>query len=185
MSQLTEDDIRMLKIIYEMKRATPEELAQKLGDPYTAPDLTAYLNGLVREKLLDKVREDPLAYELSGIGLIAIGALPEKARSVFLCVPSNKRFLFYTGVGLDKSTGISACNLSDLRDKVKTVDVKALEFHISRGDIEKWVRDVLGDEELAEKVEWIRQLKLEGEVLRNHILNAIGFRIKELTTISV
>ncbi len=167
-----------------MKRVTPEGLAQKLGDPYTAPDLTAYLNVLVRENLLDKVREDPLAYELSGLGLIAIGALPKKARSVFLSVPSNKRFLFYIGVGPDKFTGISACNLSDLSKKVKTVDVKALEFHISRGDIERWARDVLGDEELAEKIKWIRQLKLEGEALRNHIFNAIDLRIKELTSIS-
>jgi len=184
-SQLTEDDIKILKMIYEMKGATPKELAKKLGEPYTAPDLAAYLKWLERGELLDKVREDPLTYELSGLGLIAVGALPEKARSIFLSVPSNKRFLFYTGVGPDKFTGISACNLSDLREKVKTVDVKALEFHISRGDMERWVRDVLGDEELAEEIERIRQLNLEGELLRNHILNAINFRINELTSISV
>jgi len=125
-----------------MKRATPEELAQKLGEPYTTPNLVAYMNWLERGNLLNKVREDPLTYELSGLGLIAIGALPEKAKSIFLPVPSNKHFLFYTGMGPDKFTGISAYNLSDLREKVKMVDIKALEFHISRGDIERWFKDV-------------------------------------------
>jgi len=62
------------------------------------------------------------------------------------------------------------------------VDIKALEFHISRGDIERWVKDVLGDEELAKKIEEIRKLKLEGD-LRSHILNMIDFRIRELTSL--
>jgi len=181
-SQLTEDDIKILKTIYEMERATPEELAQKLGEPYTTPDLVAYLNWLEKANLLNKVREDPLTYELSGLGLIAIGALPEKAKSIFLSMPSDKHFLFYTGLGPDKFTGISACNLSDLKEKVKIVDVKALEFHISRGDIERWIKDVLGDEELAKKIEGIRRLKPEGD-LRNHILNAVDLRIKELTSL--
>ena len=182
-SQLAENDIKILKTIYEMEEATPEELAQKLGELYTIWDLTAHLKRLEGENLIEKVREDPLTYKLSGLGLIAIGALPEKARKVFLSVPSDKCFFFYTGVGPDKFTGITACNLSDFREKVKTVDVKSLEFHIPRGDIERWVKDVLGDEELAEEIERIRQLKLEGELLRNRILNAIDFRIKELTSV--
>ncbi len=182
-SELAEQDIKILKTIYETVRATPKELAQKLGLPYTVQDLTAHLNRLQRENLLDKVREDPLTYELSGLGLIAIGALPEKARKVFLSVPLDKCFFFYTGVGSDKFTGISACSLSDFREKVKTVDVKSLEFHIPRGDIERWVRDVLGDEELAEEIERIGRLRLEGELLRNRILNTLDFRIKELSSV--
>ena len=74
-SQLTEDDIKILKTIYEMERATPEELAQKLGEPYTAQDLVAYLNWLEKGNLLNKALEDPLTYKLSGLALIAIGAL--------------------------------------------------------------------------------------------------------------
>jgi len=159
-----------------MQRTTPEKLAQKLGEPYTARDLTDHLNRLEMENLLNKVRLDPLTYELSGLGLIAIGALPEKAMKVFTSVPSDKCFFFYTGVGPDNFTGIFACSLSDFREKVKTVNVKSLEFHTPRGDIERWIRDVLEDEELAEEIERIKQLKLEGELLRNRILNAIDSR---------
>jgi hypothetical protein len=164
-----------------MERATTEKLSQKLGEPYATWDLTAYLNRLEREKLLEK--EEPLTYKLSGLGLIAIGALPEKAKSVFLSVPLDKCFFFYTGIGPDNFTGIFACSLSDFREKVKTIDVRSLEFHVPRGDIERWVRDVLGDEELAEEIGHIRELKLKGDLLRNRILNAIDFRIKELTSV--
>lgn len=82
-SQLAERDIKILKAIYEVGKATSEELAKKLGEPYTVSDLTAYLNRLEMENLLEKVQEEPLTYKLSGLGLIAIGALPEKARRVF------------------------------------------------------------------------------------------------------
>jgi len=156
-----------------MQRTTSENLAQKLGLLHTA-DLTASLNRLESENLLDKVRED--TYELSGLGLIAIGALPERVRGVFISVPSDKCFFFYTGVGQDNYTGISACSLQDFREKVKTLNMNSLEFHISRDDIEKWIRDVLGDEELAEEIERIKQLKLEGELLRKRILNAVDSR---------
>ncbi|MEM3437900.1 MAG: DUF5752 family protein [Nitrososphaerales archaeon] len=182
-SQLAENDIKILKTIYNIEKATPEELTQKLGEPHTARDLIAHLNRLEKEKLLEKVREDPLTYKLSGLGLIAIGALPEKAKRVFLSVPLDKCFFFYTGVGLENFTGIFACSLLDFKEKVKLIDIKSLEFHIPRNDIEKWVRDVLGDVELAEDIERIRQLKLEGELLRNRILNVIDFRIKELTSV--
>jgi hypothetical protein len=182
-SQIAEHDIKILKAIYGMEKATPEELAKKLGEPYTVSDLTAYLNRLEMENLLEKILEEPLTYKLSGLGLIAVGALPEKARRVFLLVPPDKSFFFYTGVGPENFTGIIARSLSDFREKVKTVDVRSLEFHIPRRDIERWVRDVLEDEELAERIEQIRQLKLEGEPLRNRILNTVDFRIKELTSV--
>jgi len=181
-SRRTEDEIAILKAIHGVRRATPVELVEKLGEPYTVQDLTAYLKLLEREKLLDRVQENPLTYELSVLGLITLGVLPERAKSIVSSVPSDKCFLFYTGVGQDKFTKLSACNLSDFREKVKKVDVKSLEFHIPRGDIEKWIKDVLGDQELAEEIEIVRRLKLNGELLRTRILNVIDSRINQLTS---
>jgi hypothetical protein len=171
-----------LKTIQEVKKATSAELARRLGEPYTAQDLSAYLRLFEQEKLLNRVQENPLTYELSILGLVAIGALPEKAKNLVLSVPSDKCFLFYTGIGPDKFTKVSACSLSDFREKVKKVDVKSLEFHISRGDMEKWIRDVLGDERLAREIEGLRWFRLSGEPLRTRILKEIDARIKELTS---
>lgn len=164
-----------------MKKSTAAELVQRLGEPYTVQDLTAYLKLLEQENLLKRVQENPLTYEVSIIGLVNIGVLPEKAKEIVLPVPSNKCFLFCTGVGPDKFTNVSACSLSDFREKVKRIDVKSLEFHIPRGDMEKWVRDVLGDLELSEEIEAVRRMKLSGEALRTRILNVIDSRINQLT----
>lgn len=165
-----------------MKKGTAAELAQRLGEPYTVQDLTAYLKLLEQENLLKRVQENPLTYELSIIGLVTIGALPEKAKEIVLPVPSDRCFLFYTGVGPDKFAKVSACSLSDFREKVKKVDVKALEFHIPRGDVEKWFRDVLGDLELSKEIVSVRQLRLSGEALRTRILNVLDSRINQLTS---
>lgn len=181
-SKPTEDQITILKTIHRIKKATAAELVQRLGEPYTIQDLTAYLKLLEQEKLLNRVQEKPSTYELSILGLVTIGVLPEKAKNIVLQVPSDKCFHFYTGVGPDKFTKVSACSLSDFREKVKKVDVKSLEFHVPRGDIEKWAKDVLGDLELSGEIGRIRRLKLNGELLRTRILNVIDSRINQLTS---
>ena len=181
-SKLPEDQIRILTLIQSMRSATPEELEQKFGEPYTVQDLAIYLKVLEMENLLSRVSENPLTYRLTNLGLVAIGRLPELARSVFLTVSQDRCFFFYTGSGPDKSTSVSACSLSDFREKVERVDVKSLEFHVPRMDVEKWIRDVLGDRELADEVERLRNLGLKGEALRHRLLEMLDSRIKTLTS---
>jgi hypothetical protein len=182
-SQLTEDDINILRNIYTMGKATAEELAKRFGEPYTASDLLTYLDWLEKKNLLKRIGNDPPTYKVAVSGLITVGALPKEAWRVFMSVPSEKCFHFHTGPSLNKFTGISACNLSDMIEKVKMIDVKALEFHVPRGDIETWVRDVLGDDELAERIKQIREQNLMGEDLRNRLSSLIEIRCKELTSI--
>lgn len=172
----------MLKTIQRMRKATPADLAQKLGLPYTTQDLTTYLKLLEKENFVNRVEENPVTYRLSNLGLIAVGALPEMAKKVFLPVPLDKCFLFYVGSGTDKFTGMSACNLSDFREKAQTVNVESLEFHVRRGDVEKWIRDVLGDEKLADEIKRVRSMGLDGEVLRTRFLEILDSRIKQLTS---
>ncbi len=181
LSHFSEDEIIVLKAINALGRATSQTLAQKLGEPYTTQDMAPYLVSLEGRRLLKKTQENPLTYEISPLGLIAIGALPKNATEVFISVPSEKCFFFYTGTGPDKSTNISACNLSELKESVKKIDTKSLEFHVPRGDIEKWLKDVLVDSELAKEIERIKPLKLQGEALRSRILRLIDIRIERLT----
>lgn len=178
----TEDQVAILKTIHDIGKATLLQIVQELGEPYTVEEMRVQLKLLEQEKLLNKIQENPLTYELSVLGLATIGLMPEKAKSVFSSVPSDKCFFFYTGVGPDKFTKISACSLTEFREKVKKVDVKSLEFHVPRGDLEKWVKDVLGDEELAEDIGRVRRLRLSGELLRNRIYQVIDSRISQLTS---
>jgi hypothetical protein len=181
-SRPTQDQIAILKAIHGIRKATAWQIVQELGEPYTVQDMSAYLKVLEQEKLLSKVQESPLTYELSMLGLATIGVLPEKAKNVLSSVPANKCFFFYTGVGPDKFTKLSACSLSEFRERVKEVDVKSLEFHVPRGDVQKWVKEVLGDEQLAEEIDRVRRLRLNGELLRNRILQVIDSRVKQLTS---
>jgi DNA-binding MarR family transcriptional regulator len=181
MSEFSQDEITVLKKINALGKATPESLARELGEPYTVQDLSAYLKSLEAKKLLRRTQENQSAYELTPLGLIAIGALPERAKKIYSSVPREKCFYFYTGVGPDKFMKMSACSLSDFKEKAKKVDSKSLEFHVQRGDIARWFKDVLGEPELAKEFDRIRTANLYGEVLRTRITRLIDARIETLT----
>ena len=181
MSRSSQDEITVLKKINVLGKATPESLARELGEPYTVQDLSAYLKSLEKKTLLSKTQENHSAYELTPLGLITIGALPESAKKIYSSVPHEKCFHFYTGVGPDKFTKTSACSLSDFKEKAKRVDSKSLEFHVHRGDMAKWFNDVLGETELAQEFERLRTSNLYGEALRTRIAKLIDSRIERLT----
>jgi len=181
-SGFSQDEIVVLKKINALRKATPDSLARGLGEPYTAQDLSAYLKSLEHKMLLNKTQEDPSAYKLTPLGLIAIGVLPESAKKVYSALPQEKCFHFYTGIGPDKFTKMSACSLSDFKEKAKKVDSKSLEFHVKRGDFAKWCKDVLGDAELAKEFERLRTSNLYGEVLRTRVTGLIDARVERLTS---
>jgi len=82
-------------------------------------------------------------------------------------VSKEKAFYFFTSIG--NYTGEKAQSLEEFLEKVKQIDVKSLEFHLYRGDFERWIREVLGIKELAEKMDEIQKLNLKGETLRTLI----------------
>ncbi|MEM2779750.1 MAG: DUF5752 family protein [Candidatus Bathyarchaeia archaeon] len=97
-------------------------------------------------------------------------------------VPREKAFYFFTSIG--NYTGESASSLKEFMEKISTVNVKSLEFHLYRGDFEKWVAEVLEDKELAEEICKIRQLNYSGNTLRENLYNIVAKRFKELTGFS-
>lgn len=77
--------------------------------------------------------------------------------------------------------GLTATSLSDFAVKLETIDEKSILFHYPRGDFQKWIQDVLGDEELANRMCFI-QRDISGEQLRNQLQKIIQKRITELKT---
>jgi hypothetical protein len=65
-------------------------------------------------------------------------------------VPSQEAFYFSRGIG--DYTGQAATTLTEFAEMLRTVDSKAIEFHMERKDFERWIRNVFGDEELAQTV---------------------------------
>lgn len=87
-------------------------------------------------------------------------------------IPKEKAFYFFTSIG--NYTGESASSVEDFLEKVKEIDSKSLEFHLYRGDFEKWIREVWGYEELAEKISKIEKLNLKREQLCAQIYNTVS-----------
>ncbi len=181
MPEFSQDEITVLKKIDPLGKATPESLARILGEPYTVQHLSAYLKSLEEKTLLRRTQENRSVYELTPLGLIAIGALPESAKKIYSPLPREKCFYFYTGVGPDKFTKMSACSLFDFKEKTRKVDSRSLEFHLQRGDIAKWFNEVVGEAELAKEFDRLKTANLYGEVLRTRITRLIDARIETLT----
>jgi len=92
-------------------------------------------------------------------------------------VPFETGFHFATGKKI--YTGITAVSLSDFALKLETIDADSILFHYPRGDFQKWIQNILGDEELANRMYSI-QANLSGEKLRNQLLRIVQKRISDL-----
>ena len=92
-------------------------------------------------------------------------------------VPQENVFHFCTAEGV--YTKISAFSLEDFADKLAGIDETAILFHYPRGDFQAWIRDNLGDRELADKMCFIKR-GISGEALRQELLNMVQTRISEL-----
>jgi hypothetical protein len=93
--------------------------------------------------------------------------------------PREKAFYFFTSIG--NYTGLSASSLREFTEKIGEVNVKSLEFHLYRGDFEKWIAEVLEDNELAGEVRKLQKFNLTGDSLRNQLNVAVSRRLKRLT----
>ncbi|MFP3985815.1 MAG: DUF5752 family protein [Candidatus Bathyarchaeia archaeon] len=82
-------------------------------------------------------------------------------------LPRDKAFYFFTSIG--NYTGESAASLEEFVKKILEVNVKSLEFHLYRGDFEKWIAETLEDNELANKLKQLKELKPIGIDLRDRL----------------
>jgi MoaA/NifB/PqqE/SkfB family radical SAM enzyme len=97
---------------------------------------------------------------------------------VLKTVPRDKAFYFFTSIG--NYTGKSAASLEEFLQMVRDVNVKSLEFHLYRGDFEKWLNEVFGVQELAEELKKLRTSNLFGEQLRSCIYSVVESYLKRL-----
>jgi len=86
-------------------------------------------------------------------------------------------FHFYIGIG--KPINKTATSLMDFVEKLRTVDVRSVEFHFQRQDFEKWLKDTVGDDLLSRRIGGIER-KVSGEVLRNEIIRIVKGRVDEI-----
>lgn len=85
---------------------------------------------------------------------------------------------FRLSSGLASPEGPAVRNLRDLLEAIKVIDAKALEFHAIRGDLGRWVGEVLGCGSLALWLDSLRQKALP-EDLRGAMIAEVEKAIRE------
>ena len=104
----------------------------------------------------------------------------EPVSKILRSVPEQGGFHFYLAIG--EPTGKTAVSLADFVEKIEVIDMQSVNFHYTRKDFEKWIREVFGDAELAMRLGRIGRIRLgiQGEVLRNEIIRTVKIRLSEL-----
>jgi alpha-amylase len=93
---------------------------------------------------------------------------------------ANEPFLFHTDKGKENFTGIMTWSLKGFVKTLRTINIKAIEFHNSRGDLESWADHSLQDKVLSRHLKEARITKLKGNSLRDAIVAVADKRFKEL-----
>ncbi len=71
-------------------------------------------------------------------------------------LPSAHAFRFFSGFAAP--LGLAARNLTELKDALETLGEDSLKFHLARGDLSRWVREVLGADSLSVELDRLRAL---------------------------
>jgi len=110
---------------------------------------------------------------------------PELAAKMLLRrLPSGMGFKFSYEFPL--SSGLTVLSLQEFYDELKTINIRAIEFHMEQGDFERWINQVVGDEKLACEINSMNSLKrkLHGEKLRKKLLDILEKRLYGLKKIT-
>lgn len=97
-------------------------------------------------------------------------------------LPESKRFYFRDKGG--RYVGYTVANLWEFREALRQVPLELLHYHMEKGDFERWLEQVLHDEELARRVHKIAHRQLEGEALRQALLEVVIDRYEELDSLT-
>lgn len=98
-----------------------------------------------------------------------------KIKEILRTVTRDKAFYFYEEIG--KPTRYMATSLLDFRNKINTVQSSSLVFHLRRKDFENWIREIIRDSELAERISKISPSDFD---LNKKLYATVDMRIKEL-----
>ena len=101
----------------------------------------------------------------------------QKNLNLLNTVPIENGFHFFTELG--KFTGITATSTMEFAEKLQTIPIQSVTFHFQRQDFQKWLKNTIGDEELATRINQIKA-GFQDENLRKALSTTVQNRITEL-----
>jgi tRNA(Ser,Leu) C12 N-acetylase TAN1 len=87
-------------------------------------------------------------------------------------VQKEKAFYFFTSIG--NYSGINASSPREFLQRVKEIEYESVEFHLYRGDFQKWFREVWRFDMLADKIAEKEKQNLKGELLRVQVIEVVS-----------
>ena len=174
---LTEDKRKILEGLWESLHAiTPMELSNKLKMHF--PALMMHLVWLKRMGYVYSSKKGYYAITDKGKEILGFPRLTHKlAKEILSSLPNERSFYFFTGIG--DYTGNFAKSLEEFSDFLREINIQSIEFHMSRGDFERWISD-LGDKELAKRMGLLKKQGLAGIDLRRAIYQTVKTRCQEV-----
>lgn len=168
---------KILEMLWEAgKPMRSWEIAERMG--ISIPSSTMNLLRLIEAEYVSTPQRGHYTITVHGKEVLGLSKIDKEQVSRILSpVPSEKAFHFYKG--MDQSLQVFANSIDEFCGKIRTVDVKSVEFHVPRRDFELWFQG-LGDVELAEKMGQIRRMSLSGEHLRKKVYETVRSRCEEL-----
>jgi hypothetical protein len=104
----------------------------------------------------------------------------EGAQKILSPVSYEQGFHFFMPDGhYSGETAMSLCHF--LKD-LGRIDTQSIRFHFERGDFQKWLRTIIGDEELAQRIDKVGRT-LSNEQLIQQLSEIVQKRISELQLI--
>ncbi len=103
-------------------------------------------------------------------------AEPERTSAYVLrIVPPDEAFHFREN---GKYISLSAHSMDEFKEAILIASDRSIEYHFARGDFEKWISKVIGDDQLANRIENIR--KSNAAELRKTLHDRVNQRVSEL-----
>jgi hypothetical protein len=95
-------------------------------------------------------------------------------------VPDENAFYFYKM--LHYYLDVRAKNLAEFFERLKSIEVDSIIFHVSRGDFREWFSTTLGDSDLARQVSTLGEndTQRSGEELRSQLASIVQTRLSAL-----
>jgi len=172
--------LRFLGINEKPLRATI--IAKELGkEGKEAKAVQTHLFGLVRSGLVETPEKGYYVISPKGKETLELREVTkDRALEILAQRTRDKAFHFYAELG--KPTHIYAYDLLDFCNKIRTVELKTVVFHMERGDFEAWFK-MLGDFELVKQIATLKSRNLLGEELRNALISVLKNRCITLSKI--
>ena len=176
MKRLSEVDKKILKMISETRNPiTLREISEKMNLKTRSTNI--YLQSLRRIGFVT-LSGDGYIITVKGKETMGFPKIDEQITTKILNkLPQENAFYFY--IKIDQPLGVSSDSFIDLCEKIRSIDIRSIEFHIARGDFESWI-NYLGDFELANRLKIIKETGLTGEALREKLNEILKHRYDEI-----